>query len=180
VTANREDAEDIVQQSVQKAFTYLQTFEGRSSFCTWLTRIAVNEALMCMRTNRRTSTVSIDEVAIGEENSLALQIPDLGPSPEYRCSQKERQRLLFVAMDQLSPGIRTAIQLFELDERPLKESAQMLGVSISAVKSRVLRGRRKLRETLNRRVSPTRIVGNETSQVTADTNQCAIARGTSG
>jgi RNA polymerase sigma-70 factor (ECF subfamily) len=148
VTGSREDAEDIVQQSFQKAFVHLQKFEGRSSFLTWLTRIAINEALMCRRTNRRVSAASIDELMEGEETALVLQIPDLGPSPEHSYSQQERKRVLSLALNQLTPGIRTAIQLYELDERSVKESAQMMGVSVAAVKSRVLRGRRKLRETL--------------------------------
>jgi RNA polymerase sigma-70 factor (ECF subfamily) len=152
VTGNREDAEDIVQQSFQKAFVHLQKFEGRSSFSTWLTRIAINEALMCLRTNRGASAVSIDELIAGKEPALALQIPDLGPSPERSYSQQERERILSFAMNQLTPGVRTAIQLCELEERSLKESAQMMGVSVAAAKSRVLRGRRKLCETLKRYV----------------------------
>jgi RNA polymerase sigma-70 factor (ECF subfamily) len=150
VTHSREDAEDIVQQTFQQAFTHLQKFEGRSSFSTWLKRIAINEALMRLRTNRRTSTVSIDESARGEETAYVLQIPDLGPSPERSYLDKEQEQILSIAMDDLTPGIRTAIQLFELDERSIKESAQIMGVSVSALKSRVLRGRRKLREILTR------------------------------
>jgi RNA polymerase sigma-70 factor (ECF subfamily) len=148
VTRNREDAEDIVQQSFQKAFVHLQKFEGRSSFSTWLTRIAINQALMCLRTNRRARAVLIDELNAGKESALALQIPDLGPSPERTYSQQEQGQILSSAMNQLTPGIRTAIQLRELDERSIKESAQMMGVSVAAAKSRVLRGRRKLRKTL--------------------------------
>jgi RNA polymerase sigma-70 factor, ECF subfamily len=151
VTGNREDAEDIVQQTFQKAFVHLQKFEGRSSFSTWLTRIAINEALMCLRANRRASAVLIDELNTDEGSAFGLQIPDLGPSPERAYSQKERERILSFAVDQLAPGIRTAIQLRHLDERSIKESAQMMGVSVAAVKSRVLRGRRKLRETLRTR-----------------------------
>jgi RNA polymerase sigma-70 factor (ECF subfamily) len=148
VTRNREDAEDIVQQSFQKAFVHLQKFEGRSSFSTWLTRIAINQALMCLRTNRRASAVWINQLNAGEESALVLQIPDSGPSPERTYSQRERELVLSSAMNQLTPAIRTAIQLRELDERSIKESAQMMGVSVAAAKSRVLRGRRKLRKTL--------------------------------
>src|ERR1700681_2065323 len=82
VIGNREDAEDIVQQSFQKAFVHLQKFEGRSSFSTWLTRIAINEALMWLRTHRRARVVSMDELTKGEESALVLQIRDLGASPE--------------------------------------------------------------------------------------------------
>jgi RNA polymerase sigma-70 factor (ECF subfamily) len=127
---------------------HLQKFEGRSSFSTWLTRIAINQALMCLRTTRRASAVLIDELNADEESPLGLQIPDIGPSPECAYSQKERERILSFAVDQLAPGIRTAIRLRHLDERSIKESAQIMGVSVAAVKSRVLRGRRKLRETL--------------------------------
>jgi RNA polymerase sigma-70 factor (ECF subfamily) len=171
VTGNREDAEDIVQQSFQKAFVHLQEFEGRSSFSTWLTRIAINEALMCLRTNDRTSAVSIDELITGEGAAFALEVPDLGPSPERSYSQQERKRILSLAINQLTPGIRTAIQLCELDERSLKESAQMMGVSVAAAKSRVLRGRRKLRETLKRYVSPTWMTGSKRLPISADTNR---------
>jgi RNA polymerase sigma-70 factor (ECF subfamily) len=151
VTRSREDAEDVVQQSFQKAFVHLQEFEARSSFSTWLTRIAINEALMCLRTNRRVRGVSIDDLTAGDESAVALQI-DLSASPERSCSQRERERILSFAMEQLTPGIRTALQLYELDERSLKESAQMMGVSVATAKSRVFRGRKKLRETLKRRL----------------------------
>src|SRR5882724_4776398 len=75
VTRSREDAEDVVQRSFQNAFVHLQQFEGKSSFSTWLTRIAINEALMWVRTNHRMRVASIDELK-GEESVLALQIPD--------------------------------------------------------------------------------------------------------
>jgi RNA polymerase sigma factor (sigma-70 family) len=133
-------------------------------------RIDDNEALMCLRTNRGASAVSIDELITGEEAALALQIPDLGPSPERSYSQQERERIFSFAMNQLTRGVRTAIQLCELDERSLKESAQMMGVSVAAAKSRLLRGRRKLCETLKRYVAPTWMFGSETLQINADTN----------
>jgi RNA polymerase sigma-70 factor (ECF subfamily) len=170
VTGNREDAQDIVQQSLHKAFVHLQKFEGRSSFSTWLTRIVINEALLCLRTKRRASAALIGKLTTGEEATLALQVPDLGPSPERSYSQQERARILSFAMNQLTPGIRAAIQLCELEERSVKESAQMMGVSVTAAKSRVLRGRRKLREALKRYVSSTWIFGSETFQINADTN----------
>jgi RNA polymerase sigma-70 factor (ECF subfamily) len=171
VTHSREDAEDVVQQTFQKAFVHLQNFEGRSSFSTWLTRIAVNEALMCLRTNRRVRTVSINESTTGEETALVLQIPDLGPSPERSYSQQERKQILSFAMKQLTPGIRTAVQLYELDERSLKESAQMMGVSVASAKSRLFRGRRKLRETLKSYFTRRSMFRNETLQINADTNE---------
>ena len=154
VVGNKEDAEDIVQKSFQQAFAHLQTFEGRSSFFSWLTRIALNEALMCLRANCRVRVTSLDERVARGGTAPALQIPDWGPSPERSCSEQEREQILSLALARLTPGKRTAIQLCELEERSFKESAQMMGVSVATVKSRVFRGRRELRERLKRYVAP--------------------------
>ena len=159
VTHNREDAEDIVQQSFQKAFVHLHKFEGRSSFSTWLTRIAINEAIMCLR-RRRAKGLWVDVLAPSKETSrTSLQIPDPSASPETSCAQRETERFLFFAINQLAPGLRTAIQLCDLDEHSLKESAHMMGLSVTAVKSRVSRGRRELRRTLRRFVTPAALFG---------------------
>jgi RNA polymerase sigma-70 factor, ECF subfamily len=161
VTRNREDAQDIVQQSLQKAFGHLHKFEERSSFVTWLTRIAINEAIMCLR-SRRARAVWVDVLTPSEEAALTtLQIPDPSASPERSCAQRETERFLFFAINQLAPGVRTAIQLCDLEERSLKESAHMMGLSVSAVKSRVSRGRRELRKTLKGFVTPTALLGCE-------------------
>ena len=154
VAGNKEDAEDIVQKSFQIAYVHLQTFEGRSSFFTWLTRIAINEALMCLRTNRRLRAVSLEELITDEGSAFPLHLPDLGPNPERSCSEREREQILSLAIARLTPEKRTAIQLCELEERSFEESAQMMGVSVAAVKSRVFRGRRELRRTLKRYVTP--------------------------
>jgi RNA polymerase sigma-70 factor, ECF subfamily len=159
VTRNREDAEDIVQQSFQKAFGHLHKFEERSSFSTWLTRIAINEAIMCLRKNRRARAVWIDDLTPSEETALTLQIPDPSASPERSYVQQETERFLFSAINQLTPGVRTAIQLCDLDEHSLKESAHMMGVSLTAVKSRVSRGRRELRKALKRFAMPVAMFG---------------------
>src|ERR1700730_10770009 len=89
MTRNREDAEDIVQQSLQKAFVHLHEFEGRSSFSTWLTRVAINEGLMLQRKSRRLREVSIDESNANEETASALEIPDSSPNPEASYSHRE-------------------------------------------------------------------------------------------
>jgi len=158
VTGNREDAEDVVQQTFQKAFVHLRDFEGRSAFSTWLTRVAINESLMLRRKSRMLREVSIDGGDANEGTAPPRQTHDLSPDPEASYSHREWGCLLSSAMNELSPRIRTAIQLRELDERSIKESAQIMGVSVPAAKSRVLRGRRKLRQTLNRYLAPTRMV----------------------
>jgi len=149
-TRNRDDAEDIVQQSFQKAFVYLHKFEGKSSFSTWLTRIAINEALMFLRKGRVLREVSIDDLSGNEGTAPALEIPDSRASPESAFLQIERNRLLSAAMNKLTPGIRTAIELRDLGELSTKEVARVLGLSIEAVKGRVYQGRRKLHRVLKR------------------------------
>jgi RNA polymerase sigma-70 factor (ECF subfamily) len=151
-TRIREDAEDIVQQSFQKAFIHLHKFEGMSSFSTWLTRIAINEALMLLRRGRGLREVSIDDSSGNEQIALGLEIPDSGPGPESSYSRREQERILSAAMKKLRPGIRRAIELRELDELSTEETAGAMGLSVAAVKARVFHGRRILRDMLKRYV----------------------------
>ena len=148
IARSREDAEDVIQQSFQKAFEHLQRFEGRSSFSTWLTRIVLNEALMLARAGRKFRDVSIDHMNASEDSVLPLEIADSRPNPEHSYFQQERRQLLFSAMSELRPGIRVALQICDLHELSLRETAGILGLSVAAVKSRVNRGRKVLREKL--------------------------------
>jgi len=145
---NTEDAEDVVQESFQQAFIHLKSFNGDSRFSTWLSRIAINAALMKLRKHRLWD-VSLDESAETEEPSARIEVEDQGPSPEQLYAQQEQQRILSEAMNQLTPGMRKAIELRELDERSTEETARIMGISVSAVKARVFHGRKKLRERLN-------------------------------
>jgi len=147
-TRIHEDAEDVVQQTFQKAFVYLHKFEGKSSFSSWLTRIAINEALMLLRKGRARREVSIDDSKIEEGTAPALEIPDASPDPEAKYLQREGVRILFAAMGQLRPGLRAAIELRDLGELTLRETARRMDLSLGAVKARVFHGRRKLGEAL--------------------------------
>src|SRR6267143_5553153 len=129
MTRNREDAEDVVQQSFQKAFTHLRKFEGESLFSTWLTRIAINEALMLLRRKRGSREVPIVESNTEDKTVLPLYIPDAGPNPEDNYSQRERQRILSAALNELPHRTRRAIQLRELDERSTEVTARIMGIS---------------------------------------------------
>ncbi len=149
-TRIREDAEDIVQQSFQKAFVHLHKFEGKSSFSTWLTRIAINEALMLLRRGRGLREVSIDNLSGNAEAPLGLNMPDSRAGPESAFLQGERNRILYEAMDKLTPGIRKAIELRELGELSIEEAARVMGLSVAAVKGRLFHGRRKLHQVLKR------------------------------
>ncbi|HJY90640.1 MAG TPA: sigma-70 family RNA polymerase sigma factor, partial [Candidatus Acidoferrum sp.] len=146
---NNEDAEDVVQESFQRAFLHLNSFNGDSRFSTWLSRIAINAALMKLRKERHPGDVSLDESAETEQSSSRLDVEDQGLNPEQLYAQKERQRILTEAMNDLTPGMRKAIELRELDERSTEEAAEIMGISVGAVKARVFHGRRKLREKLN-------------------------------
>ncbi|MGH9774258.1 MAG: RNA polymerase sigma factor [Candidatus Acidiferrales bacterium] len=148
-TRVREDAEDVVQKSFQKAFVHLHRFEGKSRFSTWLSRIAINEALMLLRKKRASPEVPIEESTTMEETSLTLDhLPDSDPSPEENCLHEERKRILSAAINQLTPRKRKAIELRELGEFSTTETARILGLSISAVKARVFHARKALRTSL--------------------------------
>ena len=100
----REDAEDIVQQSFQKAFIYLHRFEGKSSFSTWLTRIAINEALMLLRQGRTLRKLLVDDPGEAEGSAASLQMPDSSPDPETSYMRREGSELLYKALETgLSP-----------------------------------------------------------------------------
>ena len=126
----REDAEDIVQQTFQKAFVYLHRFEGKSSFSTWLTRIAINEALMLLRRGRVLREVSIDESSNRPETSRDLELSDSSPDPEASCLRREAARILSAAMHKLTPPVRTVIELRELGELSTRETALRMGLSV--------------------------------------------------
>jgi len=143
-TRVREDAEDIVQQTFQNAFVHLQRFEGKSSLSTWLTRIAINQALMLLRSRRGLREVLIGDSSGDEEATPALEPADANPDPEARFLQREKTEILSAAMRQLGPGLRKTIELRELGELSNRDTAAHLGVSIGTVKARVFRARRKL------------------------------------
>jgi RNA polymerase sigma-70 factor (ECF subfamily) len=146
----REDAEDIVQKSFQKAFVYLHKFEGKSSFSTWLTRIAINESLMLLRHGRALREVSVDDHSEAEGSAASLEISDSNPDPEASYLQRERAQILSEALGNLRPGMRKAIELRELAELSTEQTAEHMGLSVGAVKAQIFHGRRKLRERLRR------------------------------
>ena len=150
----REDAEDIVQQSFQKAFVYLHKFEGKSSFSTWLTRIAINESLMLLRHGRALREVSVDDHIEAEGNAASFEISDSSPDPEASYLRRERAQILSETLGNLRPGMRTAIELRELAELSTEETARRMGVSVVAVKARLFHARKKLQQKLSRYLKP--------------------------
>jgi RNA polymerase sigma-70 factor (ECF subfamily) len=148
ITQNREDAEDAMQEAFLKAFEHLQSFEGNSRFYTWLVRIAVNQALMKLR-KRRPNVVSLDEEVNTGEDMVPREVEDWGPSPADRYAQTELSEILTKVIGELDPSFRIVFQLRDIEELSTEETAEALGLSVPAVKSRLLRARLKLRQTLN-------------------------------
>jgi RNA polymerase sigma-70 factor, ECF subfamily len=145
---NREDAEDVLQESFHKAFTHMNTFQEKSRFSTWLTRIAMNEAFMLLRKRRRILEVSHENPDDGGMSEAATFV-DQSPNPEQSCWHGERARFLNGAISRLTPTLRKTILLYDIDGRSAKETAQILGTTISAVKSRINHGHQKLRANMN-------------------------------
>ena len=148
ITNNREDAEDVAQESLHKAFLHLDAFQEKSRFSTWLTRIVLNEAFMVLRRRRGVVEVLPENPDDGMRPSREAFV-DQSLNPEESCWQRERSEILTEVINRLGPKIRSTILLRDVEERSVRETARILGTSIGAVKARVFQGRRKLRRTLN-------------------------------
>ncbi len=150
ITQNDEDAEDVLQDSFVKAYEHLGDFQGNSKFYTWLVRIAVNEALMRLRKRKSDRTVPLDEPVDTGEETVVREIAVWDEDPEKKYSQDELRKILDEAIDSLRPAFRTVFVLRDIEELSTEETAQALGISVPAVKSRLLRARLQLREKLTR------------------------------
>jgi RNA polymerase sigma-70 factor (ECF subfamily) len=146
ITRNRQDAEDALQEAFLNAFTHLKNFEGRSSFSTWLTRIAINSALMTLRKKRNSHEIPIDDPPVGNFVVREPQSP-MG-DPESHYVRGERHKLLRKAIHRLPPIYREVIHLQETKEHSLREIAQSLGITVPAVKSRLSRAKNALRTAM--------------------------------
>ena len=148
VTRNRQDAEDALQEAFLNAFTHMKNFEGRSSFSTWLTRIAINSALMILRKKRNCYEIPIDG-GDGSVGSFATWEPRSPiDDPESHYVRGERHKLLRKAIHQLPPVYREVIHLRQAKERSVREIAQSLDITVPAVKSRLARAKRALRTSM--------------------------------
>ena len=148
ITRNRQDAEDALQDSLLKAFTHLKDFQEKSSFSTWLTRIAINSALMILRKKRVCVEISIDGSDDSGEKYERWEPRSLTEDPENRFARREREELLRDAILRLPPVVREAVELRQARDYSAREIAQALGISVAAVKSRLSRARLTLRAAL--------------------------------
>jgi RNA polymerase sigma-70 factor, ECF subfamily len=128
ITNNRKDAEDVAQESFHKAILHLDAFQEKSRFSTWLTRIAMNEGFMLLRRRRGVFEVLPENPDDGMKSSSEAFV-DQSPNPEESCSPRERKQLLTETINCIGPTIRTVILLRDIEERSVKETAQILGAS---------------------------------------------------
>jgi RNA polymerase sigma-70 factor (ECF subfamily) len=151
ITKNWEDAEDAAQDSFLKAYLHLHKFEGRSTFGSWLTRIAINSALMILR-KRRSCEISMERTNSDSGASEQWELPDFKEDPELSYLRTEREEILQSAILRLRPGLRRVVELQQSQDYSTKELAEILGISVPAAKSRLLRARLALRTSLQRNI----------------------------
>ena len=150
VTQNREDAEDVLKETFMKTYEHLDQFKGDSKFYTWIVRIAVNQALMKLRRRKTDKSVSLDETIDTGEDMVVREIAAWGEDPEQQLSREELGGILDTAIQSLEPLYRSVFVLRDIEELSTEETAEVLGLSVPAVKSRLLRARLQLREKLTR------------------------------
>jgi RNA polymerase sigma-70 factor (ECF subfamily) len=150
VTQNREDAEDVLQETFLKAYEHLDQFQGNSKFYTWIVRIAVNQALMKLRRRKTDKSVSLDDTIDTGEDTVVREIAAWDPDPEQRYSQEQLREILDSAVQSLAPPYRSVFVLRDVEDLSTEETAEALNLSVPAVKSRLLRARLQLREKLTR------------------------------
>jgi RNA polymerase sigma-70 factor, ECF subfamily len=152
VLGNAEDAEDALQDGLLSAYRNLRRFEGRSQFSTWLTRIVINAALMRRRSAKARPAVSLDETPNYDELPPAERFADDGPNPEQLFAGTELREMIGENLDELSPLLRTAFLLREVQGYSTGEAAKKLGVTENTLKARLWRARHQLAERLGRRL----------------------------
>jgi RNA polymerase sigma-70 factor, ECF subfamily len=150
ITRNREDAEDASQQTFLKAFANISQFNGTAQFSTWLTRIAMNEALMIIRKRRSDDSHLSYEADLS--NTVERLIATDAFQPEVLYAKRESRRVLREAIAGLRGTLQVVVSLVALEEHQSKEAAKILNLSQSAVKTRFLRARQELRECLAQRM----------------------------
>lgn len=148
VLCDSSEAADVTQEVFLKAFRGIRDFRGGSSLKTWLYRIAVREALNHRRWTWRhlRQQIFLDEAS--DENNSIFELEDCGPSPFDTLASRELQQVVHQALNGVAESFRAAVILRDLEGLSYEEVAEVLGVSVGTVKSRILRGRRALRDIL--------------------------------
>jgi RNA polymerase sigma-70 factor (ECF subfamily) len=153
ILRNREDAEDAVQESWCKAYANLDSFEGRAAFSTWLTRIAINSALMLRRRKSYRVESSLNDLLDNQSESFMDRIVCQSPNPEQIYAANELNALIEDQISELPPRVQATFRLRKIEEFSITEAARALGVRKCAVKSRVSRARKKVSRGLRKLLS---------------------------
>jgi RNA polymerase sigma-70 factor (ECF subfamily) len=149
IVRDKQDAEDEVQNAFWKAYEHINQFQRDARFSTWLTRIVVNQCLMRLRQSRRARFAYIDDAQIGEE-TMTLELQDPSESPEETVGRAQVAEVLKLEIRRTPPLLRNVFLLRDVQQRPMEEVADDLGISVAAAKSRLLRARAELRNRLRR------------------------------
>jgi RNA polymerase sigma-70 factor, ECF subfamily len=149
ITRNREDAEDALQDTFLRAYLALSSFEGRSRFSSWLTRIGINSALMILRRRRCRPETSFEQPLDFEGEGASVDVRDDALDPEQLCDHHERCLVIRRAIQRLDPKSRATIGIWVSEEHSMDEIAQYLGVSVASLKSRLHRARKRLLRSLS-------------------------------
>src|SRR5258708_11648272 len=126
ITRNQEDAEDALQDSLLRAFLHIKACETRSGFPSWFTRIAINSALMILRKKRNSFEIPADGSGNPDAIGRYWEAADRAPNPEKTCLQKERERILRRAIRALRPSIRGVVEMQQLQEHSMRETARRM------------------------------------------------------
>ena len=151
ITNNREVAEDIVQEALLKGFRHLPQFRGESMMCTWLVAIVQNVGREWLRSQKRRAHQPLENVRDGDEVPLLDQLPDLCEDPEQSCERREMNDILLSEMDELDSVCKHALRMCAIEERSHREAANALGISVSAIKSRIFHGKQMLKRAVQTR-----------------------------
>ena len=169
---NKEDAEDALQEGLINAYIHLNSFQRRSLFSTWLTRIVINAALMALRRKRARPETSLDECQGGESDDWPAWVVDFRPNPEQACAAMEAKQIVESHVEQLSSCLRSAFRLREMEGLSTKEARKVLGLTENVVKSRVFRARGELTKSLRQSF---RIISQDVEDISSRKTMLAVA-----
>lgn len=148
MVGNREDAEDVVQDSLLKAYCRLSDFRESCSFSTWITAIAINTARMLLRKRRTLSELPLVQSGGTDHTEQIWDIPDPSPGTEQRFFREKTLEFMLRAVNRLPSVYRSVLEQYHTQEKPMREVADTLGISVASAKSRLFRARRILRSKL--------------------------------
>jgi RNA polymerase sigma-70 factor (ECF subfamily) len=150
IVRNREDAEDVLQDTLISAFRHLAGFRARCSFQTWMISIATNNALMLLRKRRNHPETGLRPITTDGKELEIFEPSDPLPNPEEVYAKQQSTHRLAAAVRMLHPSFRILMERYHQDEVRLVDAANALGITVAAAKSRLMRARHKLRRTLER------------------------------